>query len=73
MDDEVFDALSATLGTHGLWLSDVRAFESGSVAKRLDDGDIAKPAEWTSLFVHFQSPGCAFSERRGRSVGAVGG
>ena len=56
MDDEVFDALSATLGTHGLWLSDVRAFESGSVAKRLDDGDIAKPAEWTSLFVHFHRP-----------------
>ena len=56
MDDEVFDALSATLGTHGLWLSDVRAFESGSVAKRLDDGEIAKPAEWTSLFVHFRRP-----------------
>ena len=47
---------SATLGTHGLWLSDVRAFESGSVAKRLNDGEIAKPAEWTSLFVHFRRP-----------------
>ena len=56
MDDEVFDALSATLGKHGLWLSDVRAFESGSVAKRLEDDEIAKPAEWTSLFVHFRRP-----------------
>jgi len=43
---DAFDVVSAELGKRGMWLSDVRAFESGSVAKRLvfpddDDSDAA--------------------------------
>ena len=43
---DAFDVVSAELGKRGMWLSDVRAFESGSVAKRLvfpddDDDDAA--------------------------------
>ena len=64
---DAFDVVSAELGKRGMWLSDVRAFESGSVAKRSiadgdddDDGAFA----WSSLFLRF-APSVASFEAPG--------
>ena len=52
---DAFDVVSAELGKRGMWLSDVRAFESGSVAKRSslaeegDDEDEGDAIAWSSL------------------------
>ena len=67
---DAFDVVSAELGKRGMWLSDVRAFESGSVAKRSslaeeeeeDDGDAIA---WSSLFLGFAPSVASFGAAPG--------
>ena len=74
---DAFDVVSAELGKRGMWLSDVRAFESGSVAKRSvaeeaagDDDDTAGDdgggkVAWSSLFLWFAPSVASFGAAPG--------